>query len=131
MDLDWAQTIAAIAATLAAIAAIGMGYYQFKKQQDNSDRIAHASIKPLLGIYECAFEDHKAVNLRNYGVGTAVITSVQINRNGNQSVFKLADLFKFPYDLLWDDFWVFGKGTNFVQSGQEIILAEITKKKSH
>jgi hypothetical protein len=116
MDLDWAQTVATIASTLAAIAAIGIGYYQFKRQQDNADRIAHASIKPLLGIYECAYENHKAVNLRNYGVGAAVIINVQIDRNSNQSVLKLADLFKFPYDILWDDFWVFGTGKHYIRS---------------
>jgi hypothetical protein len=146
MDNDWAQTIAAMASSAAAIAAIVIGYFQFKKQLTTADKVAHANVKPLLGINLSDYVDHKAVKLRNYGVGAAEITSIQFKRNDGKKVQKLPDLFKLPYDPIWDDYTVFPlilklpydlisddytvfpRNKQYITAGQEMILAMLTKK---
>jgi len=50
MDNQSLQTTTTIVAMITAIAAIAFGYYQFEKQLDHADLIAHANIKPLLEI---------------------------------------------------------------------------------
>jgi hypothetical protein len=113
---------------LAAIVAIVIGLWQFKKQLRNADKIAHANVKPILGINKSDYLNFKAVTLKNYGAGTVVITSIKFCRNNTQNHQRLVDLFQLPHNPIWDDFSIFPAGEQYVEAGQNMVLAKLTSR---
>lgn len=106
MDTD---TIANICATIAAITAIFIGIYQFRIQQNTSDRIARANIKPLIKILNYDFDDEKKIMLNNLGLGTAIITRIEFRKDGNicPNVHKVSELLSLEYKPRIDNVWKF------------------------
>ena len=93
-----------------------------------ADRTVHTNIKPILdtGIIENS-EGNRSVFLRNYGLGPAVITSVQLYKNGA----KLENLrsllgYKAPYTTYSFGNLSFGN-YSYIQKEQEITLAGVAE----
>lgn len=131
MDIDLLQTIANIGATIAAITAIVIGIYQFRKQQNSADRIAHANIKPLLKILYYDFDEEKKITLDNLGLGTAIITSVKFHKDNEiyPNVSKVSELLILDLDdhkPRIDNVWKFLVPT-YIRPGSGITIAQITR----
>jgi hypothetical protein len=115
------QTVAVVAATLAAIAAILFGYYQSQIQQTNADLIAHANIKPLLNTYFEWTNDSKSLTLINYGIGSALITSIEfIRTDGKSSSSSLVDLLDINDGF---NYAYFGTSGSYIEPGGKTVLA--------
>jgi hypothetical protein len=123
------QTIATLAATIAAISAIAIGFYQFQNQQYNEDQIAHANIKPLLEFRFEFSDDEKLIKLINLGLGTAIITSIKFykDEDANSSVLNAAKLTNLVYNSTYDFSWSFSDSQNYIQEGESLIISKITK----
>jgi hypothetical protein len=121
------QTIALVVATLAAIASIFFGVYQFQSQQQSADLVAHANIKPLLDTLGEKTEDSRSIALINYGIGSAIITSVKFTRisDGNWSNCCIADLF--DDEIRHDQIFTFWSGDSYLEPGGKILLLSITR----
>jgi hypothetical protein len=120
-------TIATVCATLAAIAAIGIGYYQYENQLNSAKLIAHANIKPLLQLSSEYLGDKETVYLFNYGIGSAVITNITFYRkDGASSKRGVWDLFiQFPYPADFQ-YHVFSQSEPaYISPEGEIILTQI------
>jgi hypothetical protein len=127
----WLQTIAALASVILAIVALVVGLRaekrssdRFQAQLEQSERIAKANVRPLLSVYTLKYEDRKGILLANHGVGTAVVTSMNISK-AEKEVTNIAKLFQFPSAIAWDDFYRFGE-TTALRAGDEIQLALLT-----
>lgn len=90
-----------------------------------AERTVHTNIKPILDIGTIEDKDGKiSLILRNYGLGPAVITDVQIYKNGQK--FKdlrsvLANLqYNAPYAMQTLGY------NSYIHKDQEIILAEMS-----
>jgi hypothetical protein len=111
----------------AAIAAIVLGYYQFHIQQDNAELIAHANIKPLLEVFGYDLKDNKSLYLINYGIGSAIITSVNFaGKNNTSNKESLRYLVK--SDCSSDNYQHFTMPETYIEPGGKILLASITRK---
>lgn len=139
MSQGFATTVQAIGGVLSALAALSAvlvalhverrARQRFQQQLDRETRIAHANLKPLLAVYPSKFINHKAVRLENYGLGTAVITSISFSENGRVVQHRnLAKLFSLPHSPVWDYFWTFREKVYYVRSGEKIIMVELTMK---
>lgn len=123
--------ISSIAATVAIVVAIFVEVrtgQRFSEQLKREEKLALANIKPLLAVYPSKFINHKAVTLHNYGIGTAVITSISFSKGDKVENISLVNLFSFPQEVIWDYFWNFRQKKYYIQSGQDIVLVELTEK---
>lgn len=112
----------ALGALIIACLSIFLGAWQVYQ----ADRTVHTNIKPILdiGIIENK-EGNRGVFLRNYGLGPAEITSVELYKNGK----KLENLrslltYNYPYGT-----YDFGNHSNssYIQKEQEITLALVSE----
>jgi len=127
------SSITAIVSSFAAIIAIVIAIVveirsnkRFAEQLSREERLALANIKPILDIYPSKFLDHKAVTLHNYGIGTAVITSISFSKGNKRENISLVSFFSFPQQVVWDYFWNFKRKVYYVQSGQDLVLLRLT-----
>jgi hypothetical protein len=114
----------ALVALIVACLSIALGAYQAYQ----ADRVMHANIKPLLEIQYTNHSDQMSEVLFNYGLGPAEITDVQIHKNGINSR-DMKDFIHLPYNAHYDSSHNFGSNICYVQNGQEIVLAEITRNR--
>jgi hypothetical protein len=123
------QTIATVAATLAAISAIAIGYYQFQNQQYNEDLIAHANIKPILEVVYEYSEDVRLLEITNHGLGTAVITSIKFYRDNdvNSSASSTNEFTNLAYNSSYDYYYQFSAFRGYIRSGDSIVISKVTK----
>jgi hypothetical protein len=91
MNTPDAQTVAAVASSVIALAALVFSIVSFQRQQVRAERLAVASVRPLLWINRQRYVDLKAVQLRNYGLGPAIIRKASFTKDG-QSTNRLVDL---------------------------------------
>lgn len=129
---QYSQIAANIGSLLVAIAALWLSFSnearnsaRFEAQLKQSQDIARAGIKPLLGIAESGFIGIKMVSLSNDGLGTAVIKQIYFEKNGVKAV-NLADLFSFDRKIIWDNFFVFHDGKFYLRAGENVTLAHLT-----
>ena len=129
-------SITAIVSSVTAIVAIVIAVFveirtnrRFSEQLKREERLALANLKPLLAVYPSIFINHKAVTLHNYGIGTAVITSISFSKGSKVDNLSLVNLFSFPQRIIWDYFWNFRQKRYYLQQGQDIILLKLTDKK--
>ncbi len=130
------QAIASILSGAAAIVAIWIAVQverktneRFAKQLEREEVLAEATIRPLLSIYASKFLDTKAITLRNYGLGTAIITSVLFTRkDGKEEKMLVTDLFDFPRPITWDYYWRFREKRYYLAAGEKLTLAKLTAK---
>jgi hypothetical protein len=80
-------TVAAIASALIALMALLFSVVSFNRQQtraapqqETAEVLAKASVKPLLWIHPQRYLDRKALFLRNYGLGPAIIRSAEVGK---------------------------------------------------
>lgn len=129
------SSITAIVSSVAAIVAIGIAVFverrankRFSEQLRREERLALANLKPLLAVYPSKFINHKAVTLHNYGIGTAVITSISFSKGSKVENLSLVNLFSFPQKVIWDYFWNFRQKRYYLQPGQDIVLLKLTEE---
>ena len=100
------QSLAAIASVIVAIAALIFSIVSFKRQQDRADqqqkraeKLAVDSAKPLLWIQGQNYTHFKSVQLRNHGLGPAVIKLARFKK-GVVTTNNLVKLFS-PLGANW------------------------------
>jgi hypothetical protein len=93
------QSLTAIASVVVAVAALVFSVISFNRQQGRADeqqaraeKLAIDSVKPLLWIQGQNYTNLKSVQLRNHGLGPAVIKLARFERDG-VSTDNLIDLF--------------------------------------
>jgi hypothetical protein len=100
-------TVAAIASALIALMALLFSVVSFNRQQtraaaqqETAEVLAKASVKPLLWIHPQRYLDRKALFLRNYGLGPAIIRSAEFTKEGRPSTHRIVELFdiRLPQD---------------------------------
>lgn len=91
--------LATAGSTLAAIAALIFSMVSFRRQQLRADaqqlraeRLSIDSVKPLLWIATQSYVDMKSIQIRNHGLGPAIIESASFEKNG-KSTSHLVELF--------------------------------------
>jgi hypothetical protein len=110
-------TVAAIASALIALMALLFSVVSFNRQQtraapqqETAEVLAKASVKPLLWIHPQRYLDRKALFLRNYGLGPAIIRSAEFTKEGRPSTHRIVELFdiRLPQDpsrsIVWETF---------------------------
>lgn len=129
------SSITAVISSLAAIIAIVIAiiveirsHKRFSEQLKREEKLALANIKPLLDIYPSKFINHKAVTLHNYGVGTAIITSITFSKDAKSENASLVNLFNFPQRIVWANFWNFRQKVYYIQAGQDLVLLKLTEE---
>lgn len=114
--MNWA-TVAAVASALIALMALVFAVVSFARQQARADAqqamaqaLATASVKPLLWIHPQRYVDRKALFLRNYGLGPAIVRDVRFMRNSQSATNRIVDLFdlRLPHEparsIVWETF---------------------------
>ena len=94
-----AQTWAAIASVVVAVAALIFSVKSFNRQQNRADeqqaraeKLARDNAKPILWVEGLDYIDMKGVQLRNQGLGPAIIKMATFEKGGT-STDNLVDLF--------------------------------------
>ena len=75
-----------------SIVSFGRQQDRADKQQARAEKLTVDSVKPLLWIQGQNYIDLKSVQLRNHGLGPAIIKLARFNKNGN-STENLVELF--------------------------------------
>ena len=92
------ESIAAIASVVVAVAALIFSILSFNRQQVRaeqqqlrSEKLATDSVKPLLWIQPQNYTNMKSIQLRNFGMGPAVIKLARFEKDGRitDNVIKL------------------------------------------
>jgi hypothetical protein len=86
------QTIVALASAVIALAALAFSIFSFQRQQRRTERFETKKVKPLLWIRSETYTDQKSIQLWNYGLGPAIITSAQFEK-GDRRTHKIVELF--------------------------------------
>jgi hypothetical protein len=86
------QTIIAVASAVIALAALAFSIFSFQRQQARTERFETKKVKPLLWIRSETYTDRKSIQLWNYGLGPAIITSAQFEK-GDRRTHKIVELF--------------------------------------
>jgi hypothetical protein len=107
--MNWA-TVAAMASALIALSALLFSVVSFRRQQARAEELARASVKPLLWIHPQRYVDRKALFLRNYGLGPAIIRDAKFMRDSQLSTNRIVDLFNLRHpdeparSIVWETF---------------------------
>jgi hypothetical protein len=86
------QTIVAAASAVIALAALAFAIFSFRRQQTRTERFETKKVQPLLWIRSETYVDRKSIQLWNYGLGPAIITSAQFEKGGRRT-HKIVELF--------------------------------------
>ena len=126
------QTIVGVASVVVAGAALYVAFrierrnqLRFDDQLQQSREIAIANIKPLLTIHSQIYVNRKGISLVNRGVGTAVITDIEFEKQG-RTTRNIVELFDLGSDVLWDTFWKFSGEEYFLSADGKYQLVELT-----
>lgn len=120
------STLVAVVALFLTFVAERRNHERFQKQIDQSERLAKAAVRPLLGLEVSGYEDSKAIVLQNHGMGTAVIQKIEF-RLGRRKAASVPDLLELPREVTWNDFLLAGDAELYVRSQGEITLIEIER----
>lgn len=90
-----------------------------------SESIANANIKPLLGSHSIRHLTKREVYLRNFGRGTAIITSISFSK-GQKVSNNLARIFDLG-SIIFDDEWTFLTEKTYIAADETKILVQLTK----
>ena len=99
---------------------------RFETQLEQSREIAAANLRPLLSLRSQIYVNQKGVSLENFGVGTAVISSIEFFRDGEKPTRHLVELFESPDDYAWDTFWRFSTKRYYLAAGTKHQLVKLT-----
>jgi hypothetical protein len=104
-----AQSLIALSSVIVALAALVFSVVSFRRQQDRADeqqaraeKLTSESVKPLLWIQGQDYVDLKALQLRNHGLGPAVIKHALFEKNG-VSTENMVELFP-QTGIAWDTY---------------------------
>jgi hypothetical protein len=118
MDL---MQVSAMLTAITAITAIVLSLYSIRLQK----KTAAANVKPILQIDQVMKgNDSREVHLHNWGVGTAIITSINF-RKGNKhgrSLISVLDRANKKYDWHYEEF---GDDLNYLRGGKKKILLRL------
>jgi hypothetical protein len=89
---DW-TAVAAITSAVIALIALGFSVVSFQRQTKAANEVAHANVKPLLYIHRLRYKDHKALILRNHGLGPATIVEAAFSRTAEKTTHNIVKLF--------------------------------------
>jgi len=119
--LNLLTAIAALSAVILAVASEIRAQKRFKQGNEIQERIAAASIRPLLGVNVTRGFAEIKVTLRNEGLGTADMTEMAFrkgNRQGNSLPSVLDPAIKFQ----WDSIVRLGKQGAYLRPGKKLVL---------
>jgi hypothetical protein len=97
-------TVAGIASAVIALLALIFSVVSFARQQARAAVQQRASIKPLLWIHPQRYVNRKALFLRNYGLGPAIIRRAEFMRDGRAATNRIVELFELPRSFMWETF---------------------------
>lgn len=120
--MDWSAT-AALASVIIAAAALTFSILSFRAQQQWADKNAQANVRPFFWTKVLTYADHKAVILRNDGVGPAVITSLTFTRSG-RSEARVVDLLNVSPPKYWETFTAARSGRVVPPQGEIVLLRQ-------
>jgi hypothetical protein len=86
------SVIVAVAALIFSISSFNRQQSRADDQQERAEKLAKDSVKPLLWIAGQNYIGMKSVQLRNHGLGPAIIKSARFEKRGD-STSNLVDLF--------------------------------------
>ena len=89
----FASVIIALSALVFSIVSFRQQQNRAEKQEDRAEKLAVDSVKPLLEIQHERYMRTKAIRLRNYGLGPAVVKVAQFTKGGGSLTNKIVDLF--------------------------------------
>lgn len=129
------QIIANIASVIVAVGALIVAFcierrnqLRFNDQLKQSREIAIANMKPLLTIHPKSYIDHKGIALANRGVGTAVITDIEFEKDGC-TTRSLVELFDLGPGFMWDTFWKFSSDKYYLPANEKYQLVKLTTER--
>lgn len=119
-------TIAAVASAATAVAALVFSVVSFQRQQARAAFQQRASVKPLLWIHPHRYLDRKALHLRNYGLGPAIVRRAEFTRDGaaTNRIVELFDLRTSDGPILWETFDNVAPGRAIPAQGQIILIRQ-------
>ena len=133
--IETVQVVAGVMSTLVAVVALYLAFrnekrnqLRFEEQLKLSQEIAIANVKPLLTIHSQVYVDNKGISLFNGGIGTAVITDIEFEKDG-RTTQNLVELFNLGSDFYWDTFWKFSGRKYYLRAGRSYQLVKLTLKK--
>jgi hypothetical protein len=84
-----------------ALAALGFAIFSFgrqqtraKQQQDQDERFAVSSVRPILRINSQNYVHLKSLSLHNHGLGPAIVKVARFDKAGRSSTSNIVDLFQ-------------------------------------
>jgi hypothetical protein len=121
--MTWA-TVAAIASALIALLALVFSVVSFERQQARAAVQQRASIKPLLWIHPERYVNRKALFLRNYGLGPAIICRAEFSKDGHTATHRIVELFDLPRPILWETFDSVERGRALPAQGEITLVLQ-------
>jgi len=127
--MTW-PTIAAVASALIALAALVFSVISFQNQQARAAAQQRASIKPLLWIHPQRYRDRKALLLRNYGLGPAIIRRAGFMREGHAATNRIVELFDLrtpggpSRSIVWETFDTVERGRAIPAQGEIVLIRQ-------
>jgi hypothetical protein len=135
MLVDWdvvgqvsqgAATVVAVCALVVSFLAERRNQKRFEEQMDESRRVAHANVRPLLGLTISGYMNEKAMYLVNHGIGAAVVTRITFRRK-DETALNVPELIELDQGVVWDDFTEYTEGNIFyVPAGESETLIQLT-----
>lgn len=134
--MTWA-TVAAVASALIALTALVFSVISFERQQRRAaaqqamaEALATASVKPLLWVHPQRYIDRKALFLRNYGLGPAIIREARFMRSSHSATSRIVDLFdlRLPHEparsIVWETFSSVQPGRAIPAQGEMTLIKQ-------
>jgi len=113
------QVIAGVSSLVIALTALIISI----RNDRRAERVAAASVRPILVLERLGYIDHKAVRLLNHGTGVAVVDRIEIQRDG-EDFHRLVDVF--TLDVVWDRYFWILPGQNYLPPTAEKLLVKLT-----
>lgn len=118
--MNW-EAVTGISSVIVALAALVFSFLSFRSQQERADKYARASVKPLLSIKTQGFVDLKSIQVRNSGLGPAIVKKAEFRRASNdEPTTKVVELFKLNVRS-WEFFVNLPPG-RVIPAGDEMVL---------
>jgi hypothetical protein len=121
--LSIAVAISALAVALRSESRTGR---RFEADHELASRIAIANIRPILAVFTAEHTNLRGITLANYGVGTAIITSLSFSRD-DVVTRNMVELFNFEHPAVWDNYWGFSEDRYYLRAGGQVTLARISE----
>ena len=121
------SVVIAVLALIVAINSERRARHQFEIQIEMQERIDTANLRPILTIIKSEYGNNRGIRLENAGLGTAVITSIEFEKNGKRTC-SVIELFELDDEIEWDAFWVFTEKTYYLRADRTIHLAHLSEE---